>query len=264
MSLILWFNDLPTIEAGLILAIGAVLISLVGTAVARVFFEEQRLALNNVIGGFKYMFLSQVYAGFIGFLLFGVYNNFDQMRSSIVDEANALTSLDRLAAAFPEGTKVQLRRSLHDYAKAVAEIEWPQMARRQGDEFSTGTLDNLEYVYGAVEVTSKKQSEVLKYSRELVTHIRDNRAAREMRSRGSLPIVLWMVAIVGTIGSIVFPWVFGTPNFNADMIMSTMSIIVMTTIVLVILKLSYPFGGDQGLTPTPIVAFAYQVPSGGG
>ena len=39
-----------------------------------------QLVVNNIIGGFKYSFLSSVYAGYIGLLLFGVYQKYDDVR----------------------------------------------------------------------------------------------------------------------------------------------------------------------------------------
>ncbi|MBI1774054.1 MAG: DUF4239 domain-containing protein [Proteobacteria bacterium] len=264
MPIVLWFNDLPLWQAGLLLIGGALLISLVGTAFTRTFFPERQLSLNNVVGGFQYMFLSNVYAGFIGFLLFGVYDRYDQVRLDMVSEVSALTSLHRLAATFPEGTRAQIRTGLHDYARGVVEVDWPQMRARQGNPSTTATLDDLEYLYGALEVTSKKQREVVKLSHELITEIRNDRGVRMFRSGGSLPSLLWAIALLAMAASIVFPWVFGAPNVNADVLMSTLTIVVMTSIVLVVLKLTFPFGGSAGIAPAPFTAFLSEFPSGGG
>jgi hypothetical protein len=72
---------------------------------------------------------------------------------------------------------------------------------------------------------------------------------------------LWGVAAVGTVVAIIFPWFFGSPSIFAPLIMSTLVAVVTMSIFLVILKLSYPFGGDYGIVPSAYVAFA-QSPSG--
>src|SRR5579885_1308941 len=143
MAIILWLNDLPLWGTVLVLIGGMVLVSVVGTIVSQGLMGEQQLSLNNVIGGFKYMFLSQIYAGFIGFLLYGAYNRFDEMRSTVVEEVSILTTLDRLAHAFPNGTQDQLRRALKDYAQHVAEVEWPQLRARTADASTTAAFDTL-------------------------------------------------------------------------------------------------------------------------
>ena len=262
MAIIFWLNDLPWWQAGMLLTGGAFLLSIVGAAFARVFVEEPQLTLNNVIGGFQYMFLSQVYAGFIGFLLFGVYDRYDAVRTTMVTEVSAMTTLDRLAQAFPEGTRTQIRASLREYGQDVIMIDWPNMQNRSGDISTIAALDDLEYVFGAIEGTSRKQREIVQVSRELVTQLRDDRAARMLRSYGSMPVLLWAVSILATLVAVGVPWVFGTPNVNADIVMSTLTVVMMTAILLVVLKLSYPFGGSGGLSPDPYQAYMAR-PSGG-
>jgi hypothetical protein len=264
MPVILWFNDLPVWQAALLLTGGAFVISLVGTAVARLFFAERQLSLNNVVGGFQYMFLSNVYAGFIGFLLFGVYDRFDQVRLDMVLEVSALASLHQLAASFPDGTRDQIRAGLDDYVRTVVDREWPEMRARRGPVSTTPTLDNLEYLYASLELTSKKQQEVMKLSRELLTEVRDDRSERMFRTAGSLPSLMWAIALLALAVSIVFPWLFGAPNFNADLIMSMLMIVVMTSIVLVVLKLTYPFGGTAGIDPAPFMAYLANTAGRGG
>lgn len=256
MPVLLWFNDLPLWQSALIVMGGASVVSLVGTAIVRRLVPAQQLGLNNVIGGFSYMFVSHIYAGFIGFLLFGVYETYDQVRATIVSEANALYALDRLAGALPEGTRAQVHKSLRSYAREVIEIDWPQMRARSGDPLTTPALDDLNYVYAAVDATSKKQREILKISHKLVTRIGNDRGIRILRSNTSLPVLLWSVTILTTIVVIVFPWTFGAPNVNAAVIMSMLSIVMVTSVVLVVLKLSYPFGGGEGIAPTPFIEFA--------
>ena len=112
MSAVLWLNDLPLWTAALVIIGGTIALSIIGTAVSGLFFGEQALSLNNVVGGFKYMFVAGIYAGFLGFLLLGVYNRYDKVRAAIIDEVNELSTLDRLAVAFPAATTATLRNGL--------------------------------------------------------------------------------------------------------------------------------------------------------
>jgi hypothetical protein len=47
------------------------------------------------------------------------------------------------------------------------------------------------------------------------------------------------------------------------MLMSILSTLLMTSVVLVVLKLSYPFGGEYGILPTPYSAFIEEVSARG-
>jgi hypothetical protein len=268
MTAIQWLNDLPLWQSAFLLVGGTIFVSYIGTVAARAYFGEQQLELNNILGGFKYLAMSQVYGAFLGFLLLGAYQRYDTVRTNIVTEANALTTLDRLADAFPEGARDQFRVALKDYAREVIDVEWPRMGQRKADLGTAASLDTLYYVFSAIEATSKnlhvfrelqttntKQIELIKYARELVDGIRDVRGMRMLRSLGSVQFLLWVAVITGTAVAMMFPWLFGTANPAAAFAMSILSIGLMTSMVLVILKLSYPFGGTEGLQPTPYLAF---------
>src|SRR6266568_4272813 len=131
METIQWLNDLPVASGALVLIGGGIVLGWIGTLIVNFYFTPGQLIVNNIIGGFKYSFLSSVYAGFIGLLLFGVYQKYDDVRSDIIVEVNALTTLDRVTAAFPKDTRDQLRKELRDYSLAVATVEWPQMQLRR-------------------------------------------------------------------------------------------------------------------------------------
>jgi hypothetical protein len=263
MAGILWLNDLPLWAGILALVGGAIAVSIIGTAVSVLFFGEQELSLNNIVGGFKYLYISSVYASFLGFLLFGVYNRYDKQREDVVSEVGELTTLDRLAAAFPAATRIQLRDGIKEYARQVVEVEWPQLRDRSARLTMISALDALDYTYAAVEPTTRKQRELIKYSRTLLSRIRDERGVRILRSLGTLQVLLWGVTLTGTAVAIVFPWVFGSPNINATMLMSILSTLLMASIVLVVLKLSYPFSGEYGILPTPYSAFIKEVSARG-
>src|SRR6266566_4111591 len=147
MSLIQWLNDLPVATGATITIGGGIAIAVLGTLIVNFYVTPAQLVVNNIVGGFRYSFLSAVYAGFIGLLLFGVYQKYDDVRSDVILEVNALTSLDRIAAGFPTEARNQLRKELRSYARQVAETEWPKMRRRTLTFESSPALDDIYYTY---------------------------------------------------------------------------------------------------------------------
>jgi hypothetical protein len=256
MDLIQWINDLPVGTGFLVTVGGGILLSTLGILIVNYYFTPGQLIVNNIIGGFKYAFLSSVYAGYIGLLLFGVYQKYDDVRSDIIMEVNALTSLDRVAAAFPQATRDEIRKELRDYASQVAEVEWPQMRRRTLGFVSSPSLDNVYYTYLAMEPQTERELAAFQYSLQLLQVVRDNRGHRIRLSFGALTPLLWGVAIVGTLVSMIFPWFFGSPNVYAPILMMVMIGLVTMSVFLVILKLSYPFQGEYGIPPSAYIDFA--------
>lgn len=260
MELIQWINDLPVALGALVTIGGGVGLTLLGTLVMNFYFTPQQLIVNNIIGGFKFSFLSSVYAGYIGLLLFGVYQKYDDVRSDIILEINALTSLDRVAVSFPKATRDEIQRQLRNYAKNVAEVEWPQMRRRTLGFETSPALDDIYYSYLSIEPQTPKEVVAFRYSLKLLTVVRDNRGQRIRLSLGALTTLLWGVAVIGTVISVIFPWLFGSPTVVGPIIMSTLVATVTMSVFLVILKLSYPFDGEYGILPTSFVTFASSLP----
>jgi hypothetical protein len=104
---------------------------------------------------------------------------------------------------------------------------------------------------------------VVKYSQKLLGDIRDKRGIRALRSLGALQVLLWVVVLSATAITIIFPWMFGSPNVNATILMSILSTVLVTSVVLVVLKLSYPFSGEYGILPAPYTAFIQEVSARG-
>ena len=256
MDLIQWLNDLPVGTGILVLVGGGVGFVIVGTLIVNYYLTPAQLIVNNIIGGFKYAFLSSVYAGYIGLLLFGVYQKYDDVHSDIIMEVSALTSLDRVASAFPKATKDEIRKELRDYARNVAEVEWPQMQHRTLSFGSSASLDDIYYTYLALEPQTEKEIAAFQYSLQLLQVVRNNRGHRIRLSFGALTPLLWGVAVVGTTVSMIFPWFFGGPSIYAPILMATLVGIVTMSVFTVILKLSYPFAGEYGITASAFVDFA--------
>jgi len=263
MAAILWLNDLPLWAVVLVLVGGSIVLSIIGTAVSGILVGEQQLSLNNVVGGFNFIFISEVLAGFLGFLLFGVYDRYDAMRAEVVNEVIDITVLDRLAAAFPAGTRIQLREGIKEYARQVVDVEWPQLRARNARLSAMSALDTLDYTFAAVEPATRKHLEVLHLTQDLLKEIRDRRGIRALRSLGSLQVFLWGVTFTVMAATIIFPWMFGSPNVNATVLMSILSSVLIASVVLVVLKLSYPFSGEYGILPTPYSAFIQEVSARG-
>src|SRR5207248_7418749 len=130
MGLIQWLNDLPVGTGAIIVIGGGIALAIIGTLIVNAYFTPAQLVSNNIIGGFKYAFLSSVYAGYIGLLLFGVYQKYDDVRADIIVEVNALTTLDRVTAAFPKDTRAQVRKEPRHDGRAVPVPVWREMQPR--------------------------------------------------------------------------------------------------------------------------------------
>jgi len=255
MSMFFWLASQPLwLTATIMVGLG-VSMAIIGSLVVNQIYLPAELIQNNLLGGFKFAFLSSVYAGYLGLLLYGVYQQYEQTRAYIDLEVTQLTQLDRLAVALPKTTRDNIRDGLKEYARTIINIEWPELKRGHGSPEAGVALDNLMYVYLAIQPVTDREKFVMEDSINAFLQIRENRQHRIRLSGGSLNPLLWGVAMLGTIASIIFPWFFGGPNIATPILMSVLLAALTMSILLVILKLSYPFVGEYGIPPTSFQAF---------
>ena len=255
MSMFFWLASQPLwLTATIMVGLG-ISMAIIGSLVVNQIYLPTELIQNNLLGGFKFAFLSSVYAGYLGLLLYGVYQQYEQTRAYIDLEVTQLTQLDRLAVALPKTTRDNIRDGLKEYARTVINVEWPELKLGHGSPEAGVALDNLMYVYLAIQPVTDREKFVMEDSINSFLQIRENRQHRIRLSGGSLNPLLWGVALLGTIASIIFPWFFGGPNIATPILMSVLLAALTMSILLVILKLSYPFVGEYGISPTSFQAF---------
>ena len=255
MLMFFWLASHPLWITAAILVGGGILIAVVGTVIVSNLYLPTELIQNNLLGGFKFAFLSSVFAGYLGLLLFGVYQQYEQTRSFIDLEVTQLTQIDRLAVALPRTTRENVRDSLKDYARTVVEVEWPELRNGRGSPEVGLALDNLMYTFLAMEPVTDRERFVMETSINLFLTIRENRQHRLRVAGGSLNPLLWGVALIGASASLIFPWFFGGISIWVPILMSSLLATLTMSVLLVILKMSYPFVGHFGIPPTSFAAF---------
>jgi hypothetical protein len=94
---------------------------------ALVSHEELRAAVGEL--GNYLQTVGSVYAVLLAFVVYAVWNQFNEARSYVEREAAALVDLHRTAAGLPHDARAAIHAGLLDYVDAVLRDEWLAMAR---------------------------------------------------------------------------------------------------------------------------------------
>jgi len=246
-----WLANEPVWVATVLLGGGGLMLSVISSLIVHAYFTPAELQGNSLVGGFKFAFLSSVFAGYLGLLLFGAYQKYEDVRVFVDEEIDALQSMQDLATGFPLSTREIVRVHIRDYAKSVADDEWPILHIGTGSARTEAALGDIFAVYMALEPLTEKERVVYQLSLDNLLKIRDMRSRRILLGAGALNPLLLISALIGTVVSIIFPAFFASAHFGATMIMSMMLTIVTMTVVLIIVKFTYPFLGDYAVSAEP-------------
>ena len=240
----LWELILAVVVAPTVVAIGC-------QVFVRRLFGVERLKRNNEVAGFLFAAIGVVYAVLLAFVVIAVWEKFSEGQTTVARESAAAAALFQYA----EGGEPEAAR-LHDdlvaYLKLTIEKDWPAMEAESEDPETTHALDA---VYRAAMALNRAGTRSTADMSEVFTQLDDLTLARRVRlhlSTGLVPDVIWMALFAGAGLTVYFALFFGSPNALAQIAMTAILSILLTSGLVVIVSLDLPFSGPVHVAPESI------------
>ena len=249
-----WLATLP-FWSGFVVFVGVGLaLSLLGLLIVNAYFPQIDLIANNLVGGFKFAFLAQVYSALLAFVLIEAGHRFATESALVSAEANALRYLDRAVAATAGDQAAAFRRDIRTYARLVVEKEWTTMA--EGDESPEASQAFLALFTSFVAIKPEGPAEQANLSlpSQLLLTAMDKRVSRINGASETLTPIIWAVTFIGTAISIAFNWFFGSRTLLTQIVMAALLSGSILAILFLAMTLSHPFLGDLRISTAPFEA----------
>lgn len=232
-SLPIWLSTLLVL--GLALAIG------LGSSVGmRTLFrlkstnEEREIAVN----------LMQVVAAYIGIMLafsgVAVWQNFADADTAVHQEAASAAELYRDLTVYGSDAD-QARGKLRTYVGSILKDEWPLLREGRGSTTTEAVLGELFQAFGRIRPQDDRDSAIYAEAFSKLNDMVVLRRDRIITSRAGMPIILWIVGLVGSTLTISYASAFSRTRFNLMMISGTS--IAIGLVFLFILTVDHPFLG---------------------
>lgn len=244
MHVTLYLVALPLWASGLLLVGVPTLAAALGPLLVRRYVALERLSTNNEVAGFKFATLGVVYAVLIAFAVIIVWEKFHDAESAVTQEAGALASLYRLSEGLDPDAQVRLRAELATYIHTVIENDWPAMARGGGSSEATSALTKIYSAVLAYKPSDPSGGTVLAEVLDQLDHVTQARRHRLGLASGIVPGVVWLVLFGDAILTIGFTFFFGTENLRAQVWMSAILALAISTSLFVVVAIDYPFAGS--------------------
>lgn len=180
---------------------GASLASVIGLFVFRAVAPIDDLRGNEDQLGNYLQTLGSIYAVLLAFVVYVVWNQFDQARGHIDREATALVDLHRTSSGLPTHTRDEIQAGLRGYIDAVLSEEWKAMVCH--DEVTIARVgERLDRVWIAIhrcqpvnECQHTVYGEVLSRFNDLT----DVRTSRLTSSRQRIPLTMKILLYAGAV-----------------------------------------------------------------
>ena len=228
-----------------ILLIGLFLGVTVGSLfLVRKFIPVHVLKSHNDVAGFIFSTIGVIYAVLLAFMVIVSWQNFARADRNVAQEAICIEDLYRDSTGFPTYFKDTLRVALRDYASAIINDEWKTLASGKRSEKVQIASDKIWDLYTSFLPEDENQRIFFQESVQKLNEAAELRRERILAAGPGIPSILWTVLICGGLITILFTIFFGTENFTAQLIMSSMLSTLVALSLFTIMTLDFPFTGS--------------------
>ena len=246
--------DIP-ILFGVLLVVG------VSVHLVQTYWPHANRKEHNDVAGFIYAAVGALYAVLLAFVVISVWANLSTVRDTTYSEANQLANVYWISRSLPLPQGAAIERLTLKYAHTVIDEEWPLMARRESSPEATRLVYQIRAaVFGFTPQSGQQQ---VLYE-QAVASVNDFATARRDRLDAigdAMPPQLWLALIVGAVMTVGFCLLFGVENKIAHIGMVAVLAVLITTLLLLINNMEYPFSGSMRIGPQAFEVFLSRLPA---
>lgn len=212
-------------------------------------FANHDFVQHNEIGGFIIGVTGSVYAVMLGFLTLVGWQHFAEARQLVATESAAAADVWHAAAGLPASKRARVRSDALRYASLMVQNEWPKM--RSGsfdaeadfivmDAMTTSTFNPANLMQSNSQTATLQELNIL----------HDVRQRRLADNAGGISGFEWLVLAIGAVCVVCLCWIFGIQNASIHLFMTATVTITVTSALVLLFELQYPFRTDLRITPT--------------
>lgn len=246
--------------AGIIITIGVpVVIALVFGRAMYALFTPHEFATNATVGAVKYGFVVEIYAVVAALALVGAWDTYQTSRDTLQKEASGLymlaLSVDTFSGPDFAEARNEMRAAIRGYAASVVSDDWPAMQAGTPNPASDAAFQRLTRAFLDLDGTSSGQQALQQKIGDWIGSVAEARIGRLSVTSRSLAGLIWMLVITVSVAVIAFQWFFNGGSATMHYAMGSVIALIVGSVLLVALKLAFPYVGDPALlTPRPFLA----------
>jgi Protein of unknown function (DUF4239) len=203
---------------------------------------------NDIVGHFLSM--SGVFYGItLGLIAVSTYETFNTADASVTNEANALNTLYRATNLFERPDKKEMRLTLKKYAKYMAKDGWA--LQRQGivPTGLSAIVDTFQKELMDYQLITDKDKIIFEEVLKQFNELSERRRLRVANVTAGLPGTIWVILLLGAFINIALTWLLVINNRRFDILINTLSGILLGSLIFWIAAMDNPFRGEYSVSP---------------
>jgi hypothetical protein len=202
------------------------------------------------VAGFIYAVVGVIYAVLLALMVIAVWEEHEEAKATVREEANGLADVFWLAHRLPEPEGPRIQETARSYATVVAEEEWEAMARGGGSSPQAWALmDEMRLGMQNLEVDARSEQVLFEHGLDRIDALADARRSRMVEAEEGIPVVLWAVLVFGGVITVGFTYLFGLENTWSHRLMVAAVAGLIALVLFTVGSLEYPFSGGTRVGP---------------
>ena len=222
-------------------------VSLTGLFLVRWAASASWLHANNEVAGNYLQTIGTFYAVLLAFVVFVVWQQHNDTRSAVENEANELSDFCRTIRALAETQPVQ--DFIQKYGQAVVEVEWMELAQGRCSREAERALQETWQALESIEPRTKREEALYAEALARFNDLSDARSQRLHCSLLRLPPSLWVLLLINGGLVVASMWIFGLESFSAHALMTVALAVSIAFVLFLLGDLDNPFWGSWRIGP---------------
>jgi hypothetical protein len=260
---------LYAIPAALLL-FGVLALAVAGALGGQVFvhrrFNGSSFVAHNEVGGVFISIVASMFAVLLGFMTVVTWEHFQESRTMVVTESNATIDVWHTSVGLPADVKQRVRTDMIAYAHVMVDHEWALMKQGRSDERAAMlSMDAIDAV-GGFTPKDGGQANAQSATIQQLNTLHDARQTRIAGNAAGISWFEWLVLWCGALSIVGFCWLFGGVRPHIRMIMTAAVVTMITSTMVLLFELQYPFRSGIGVGPeawTAALAHIHEMQTGG-
>lgn len=188
--------------------------------------------------------LGTLYSVLLGFLVAGAVAQFDEARTTVHAEANALADIYRLSYGIKDDSKEKIRELCREYCSIMVTEEWDHMDKQK--QLSAAGWETYEKICQSclkINASNPGVSNIHAAMLQAVAAAGANRRERAIAVSRNLSPSIWLVTVFGSVIIIIFTYLFSAEKTALQCWMIAMVAASLALNVFLLVIFSQPFNG---------------------
>lgn len=227
-------------------------LALSGLYLVRKKYPAEVLKENHEVAAIIFNAFGLFYGVLLAFVVFVTWNGYDEATKNLQLEANEVADIFHITQVFPEPAGESIRQTLLEYVTSVYDDELKRMSDGEISLHSNQAMIKLINEFYQLNENSVPNREIYAEALKRFNNLAEYRRLRIFAGNNTVPPVVWLVLLVGSVISISYTYFFGMKNIRAQYLIAGSLTVTITLILFLIYVLDHPFTGTSKVSAEPL------------